>query len=194
MFGIIRIIVGCIVFFLCNFFIDKKIKKTTKRKKLIASFLASITLITALAFIPFENLFFSFKSPEESYKYVNSEISNVKLVVNGNNSDFVIGEKNNSDVYLIIPKTSSGWKVGIGTNTKRIAQKITNDVVIYVYQYKNTDDYFIAVHNIKNTNIELTDVYGSEFIADKRIYYANIQNFDQQYWVDVNSEKIIVLS
>ena len=75
------------------------------------------------------------------------------MVIEGENSDFVVGTKNSTSKILIVPKTANGWKVGIGLNTKKIVQKISNKNIIYVYQYKNTNDYFLTVFNAKGEKI-----------------------------------------
>lgn len=90
-------------------------------------------LIVMLTFLPFENLFVTFYSPKAAYEYFYLVKSNIELIVNGDDCNFIITHKNDSDTYLIIPKTADGWKIGIGSNTKRIIQKLSNGIVLYVY-------------------------------------------------------------
>ena len=71
-------------------------------------------LVTVLAFLPIENSFVTFDSPKAAYEYFNSGKSNIELVVKGDNCDFIIDRKKDSDTYLIVPKTANGWKIGIG--------------------------------------------------------------------------------
>lgn len=201
MFGLIRVLIGC-VFFCCSVLALKRFKTINKHKKYIVCAVISIALTTALAFLPFENLFTAFKSPESVYKYVNYGKSNVKLVVDGNNSSFVIGEKNHSDTYLIVPKTSDGWKIGVGTDTKLVSQINSNGIVIHVYQYKNMDDYYVTVFDVNGGYAEITDSCNSSFqlieqmseVADKTIvtYYASVSDIDASYWISVNGNKILL--
>ena len=112
----------------------------------------------------------------------------------------VVARKDYSDTYLIIPKTSDGWKIGIGSNTKKIAQKFDDGIAAYVYQYKNTSDYFITVLDTNGGEFALRDDYDTEFVSlnndnaysEKTFvtYYAHISDFNSQYSVTVNGSTI----
>lgn len=198
MFGLIRLIIGCVFFSLVVLAI-KKSKSSCNYRKYIISAIVTVVFVTLSAFIPIENAFITFPSAESVYKYV-SFGNNVKLTVDGQNSDLVIGDKNGSNEYLIVPKISGGWKIGGGLNTKKVAQTTHDGIVIYIYQYKNTSDYFITILDTKNETTEIADSCDSEFIFLKEnsssyeesvvTYYANIQELDKLYWVSVNGEKI----
>lgn len=199
MYSLIRLLIGCIVF-CCVILVLKKSKIGHKHKPYIFSVIITVVFIIILAFIPFENLFITFLSPEKAFNYYNGGKSGIKLVVNGKDSDLVIGDNNNTDVYLIVPKTASGWKIGIGMNTKRILQKIHNGITIYVYQYKNTGDYFVTILDTNGGESQITDSCNSEFSSLEKTntslgktfvtYYANIRDFTQQYWISINGEEI----
>lgn len=161
-----------------------------------------MALITILAFLPLENLFITFNSPKDAYEYYNLGKSNIQLVVEGENSDFVIDCKNDSDTYLIIPKTPNGWKIGIGSNTKRIIQKLSKGITIYVYQYKNTNDYYITILDTTGGETDIRDNYNTKFYCLKRrnvslgktfvTYYAHISSFNSEYNIIVNDNKIVL--
>lgn len=201
MYGIVRIIIGCFFLF-CSIIAIRRSKIIRKRILYIISSITSLILITVLAFLPFENLFFTFDSPKAAYKYYNFGSSNINLVIKGDKSDFVIASKKDFDEYLIVPKNDNGWKIGIGSNTKRIIQKVSDEVAVYVYQYKDTEDYFITVLDLKGGNSKITDSYGSEFYSFKKTnnslgktfttYYTHISKLDSYYFVTVNDTQIIV--
>jgi hypothetical protein len=163
----------------------------------------SLALITFSAFLPFENLFITFSSPEAAYEYYMSRKPNIELIVEGDNCDLVVDRNNDSgNSYLIIPKTSDGWKVGIGSDTKRIVQKFSNGIDIVIYQYKNTNDYFITIFNMTGEEIQISDNYNTEFYSLKTsndligktyfTYYAHIHYSDSQYSVIVDGNTIIL--
>lgn len=166
----------------------------------IVSICVSLVLIVLLSHISFENLFITFDSPEDAYEYVNIGDSNIELVIEGDNCDFVIDSKKESNKYLIIPKSKNGWKIGIGADTKRIVQKAQKSIVIYVYQYKNTKDYFITVFDTNGGSLDISDNCNSQFYSiskeDDRlgemvtVYFAHIPNYDSLYNVQVNGTKI----
>ena len=128
--------------------------------------------------------------------------SNIVLIVEGGDCDFIIDRNNDSDTYLIIPKTAYGWKIGVASNTKRIVQKFSNGIVVYVYQYKNTSDYFITILDTNGGESTVSDEYNTKFFSLERYndslgkvfvtYYAHITTLNQQYSVIVNDNKIVL--
>lgn len=196
MFVFIRILL-IIILFLFLFFINKK---TSKHKLRFIYVIVSFILIMVLAFLPFENLFITFESPESAYHYVNYGDADVELVVEGQISDFIVGEKNHSNTYLIVPKTDKGWKVGTGSNVNEIYRTTTNGIIIHLYQYKNTEDYYITILNTNGGYATITDNCDSNFLFVERnneilnktfvTYYAYIHNFDTPYFVFINGNKI----
>ncbi len=153
-------------------------------------------------FIPFENLFITFSSPEKVFNYCYTKKTKAKLVVEGKDSDLVIGEDDDAHIYLIVPKVANGWKIGMWTNTKLISYEMYNSISVDVYQYKNTNDYFVSILDMNGGYSQITDSFQSEFSALEQpmdvlektyvTYYTNIQDFTDEYWINVNGEKIIV--
>ncbi len=201
MYNIIRLIIGC-VFLGCSIMVIKKSKVIRKRILYVVFTCISIALITVLAFLPFENLFMTFDSPKTAYEYFSFGKSNIELVIEGNNCDFIIDRKNDSDAYLIIPKTINGWKVGIGSNTRRIIQKYFSGITVCVYQYKNTNDYFITIFDSNGGESEISDDYNTKFYSLEKnnnylqkvfvTYYAHISDFDSQYSIVINGNRYSV--
>ena len=187
MFGIVRIvlsgIIAVVIVYGC---------KVVSQNKHFVLFALIVLISTGLAFIPFENSLLTFDSPETSYEYYNFGYD-ATLVVSGAKSDLVIGKKGNSTVEMIVPKNKNGWKVGLGLNTKEIYRKITKDVSIHIYQYKNTNDYFVRAYNNDGKHVSITDEKNSRFIADGNnfmTYYWYLPNFDMQYSFFVDGEQI----
>ena len=201
MYNIIRLIMGCI-FLVCSIIVIKKFKAIRKHILYIVFTSLSVLLIVVLTFLPFENLFITFDSPKAAYEYYKLGRSNIELIVEGDDCDFIIDRKNDSDIYLIIPKTADGWKIGIVSNTKRIVQKLSNGIVLYVYQYKDTSDYFITILDTNGGESTVSDEYNTKFFSLERYndsleknfvtYYAHITNLNPQYSVIVNDNKIVL--
>lgn len=201
MYIMIRIIIGC-VFLACAIAAVKKSKAIRKRVLYLVFAGIAVVLVVVLAFLPFENLLVTFDSPQAAYAYFNPGKSDVALVVEGDACDFVVGRKNGTDTYLIVPKTAEGWKTGIGADTKRIAQTISDGIVFYVYQYKNTKDYFVTVLDTNGGESAVSDEYNTEFLSLERkndspgktfvTYYAHIAGLDAPYSVTVNGTEIVL--
>lgn len=200
MYGIVRIAIVLSILIFVIILINKS-KKIHKFRYYITGVVLSVVLVTVLAFIPFENLFVTFDSPKDVYRYVNLGADDVELIVDGSKSDFVVGEENNSNTYLIVPKTTDGWKVATGFNTNKIIKKVADEITIDIYQYKNTDDYFIVVFNANGGESQITDSCNSKFYSLKDTYsssdktyftyYAHIKDFDSQYSINVNGNEIL---
>ena len=201
MYSVIRLIISCI-FLVCSITIIKKSKAIRKHILYIVFAILSMWLVVVLMLLPFENLFITFDSPEAAYEYFNLGKSNIELIVEGNDCDFIIDCKNGSDTYLIVPKTEDGWKLGIGSNTKRILQKLSNGIVLYVYQYKNTSEYFITIFDTNGKEADISDEYNTKFFSLERdndslgktfiTYYAHITNLNPQYSIMVNNNEIVL--
>lgn len=199
MFGLVRLMFG-FGLILCAFLLITTKKMTRKAMKIGVSICLTVLLITLSACIPFEDLIITFQSPEEAFEYYSSRNANVKLIVNGENSDFVVGEKDGTDIYLIIPKVTDGWKTGIGIHTKRILQKTCDDIIVDIYQYKNTQDFYITVFQMNGKPLQISNNYNAQFYCLENqdaltglfyVYYAAIPDYNEQFQLDVNGTQVL---
>jgi len=200
MFGSIRLVIG-FIFLAFSVIVISKTKASCKRALYVVAVCFSVLLTTVLMFLPFENAFMTFDSAEEAYSYVNFGKSEATLVVEGNDSDLVVEREDDVYKYLIVPKTEDGWQVGIGSDTKMIEQRISEDISVHVYQYKDTNDYFITVLDTNGGALEISDSCSSEFIfletANESVgktfftYYAHISEFNAEYCINANGVDII---
>lgn len=198
MFGAIRILVAFLLF-LIVFFVILRLKNK-QPKRLFIIIVVVVLLISLLGFMPFENLVYNFKSAEEVYEYYYFSEEKVELVVEGVESDFVIGKKNGARTFLIVPKTADSWRIGISLNTKKVVHRFHNGITVNVYQYKNTSDYFVTVSYIDGGELRVSDDYNTKFYSlkdgflDKNFvtYYAHITNLNPQYSVIVNDNEIVL--
>lgn len=184
--------------FIISLLLIRKSQVRHKYRWSIVAFIVAVIMTTIFAFIPIENAFITFSSPESAYNYNHS--GNVKLIVEGEKTDFVVGAKGDVYIYAIVPKSNNRWKIGIGLDTKRIIQTISDGITIYIYQYKNTNDYFITVLDTKGGLSDITDNHNSEFKYLEKsnstlsktfyTYYAYINGFDDQYTLTVNDKSI----
>lgn len=195
MFGTFRMIFW-VIMFLAGIAFLKKFKMLYKRLYVTLFGILILILWTLSMLFPIENLFITFSSPEKSYNYVNSE--EVKIVVSGKISNLVIG-KGHDYVYLIVPKTEEGWKIGRGLDVKMIPQQYYEGIVIGIYQYKNTKDYYVEVEDINGEQCTLKDNRNSHFeILEHNLtedktgyrYYAYVYDIDDSYALNVNGKTL----
>lgn len=201
MFFTVRAFIGSALLIICALIIRKKRVFVNKRRWFVFSVITVLLLSTVLCFIPFENLFITFPTLEASYRYSNP--NHIDLIVDGNESAFVAGSRNDIDNYVIVPKSDDGWKVGVGMDTKMILKKLTDDTVIYLYQYKASDEYYIAAFNVnrdplkisdnKNSKFEHTEKYVEAVSKNYYTYFSYIDGFDCNYTLTVNGKAIKII-
>lgn len=199
MYSFIRTLIG-VVFLVCSFLVIKKSGLGRKRPLYFACACLSFLLIGTLEFLPFENFFVTFDSPQAAYDYYTLEKPNIELVVEGDNCDLVIDRQSEADQYLLIPKTADGWKIGINFDTKMIFRKIANDTVIRGYRYKNTSDLFLMILCRGGEEATVTDDRDTTFYSLEKynaalgtaivVYYAHISDAQTPYSITVNDTKI----
>ena len=97
----------------------------------------------------------------------------------------------------IVPRAENKWKIGLGKDTRKVWQKNTEDGIICVYQYANTQDYYVQVLWLTEHEVSISDVWQSEFHfieSDDAIktplksYYTYIPGFNEQYWIKINGQ------
>lgn len=112
MFGFVRLALGAVLG-ICIAALAKKLWGRPGRKFYFLVVVITTLFITLSAFVPFENAFITFKSPEAAYKYVNPGTSEIKLVIDGQHSSFIVGSERDSNILFIASKTPGGGKLGL---------------------------------------------------------------------------------
>lgn len=198
LFGLFRLIFGIAIFVILYFLIKKSHSKH-KKLYLIINFFVSVAISTILALIPIENSFMTFSSLESVYDY--THIENIELVVNGEQTDFVVSTlMRNEYNYSIFPKTDKGWKIGMASDIKSVSTSLYGGASINVYRYKNSNDYYVSVYNSDGGPLEITDDRGSVFQSTEQtvyklnqtyyIYYAYVNSLDDQYELIINGNTV----
>ncbi len=181
------------------YFLFKKSHIKPKKVSLIVALILIVVVTMVSMFIPIENTFITFSTPESAFHYTN--FGEVKLTVEGEQSDFVVADYNDTDILLIIPKTDTGWKLGLGIDTKKVTQKIESGITLYVYRYKDTDDYYIMILDTNGGESQISDSNNSKFYSLTKensalnknfyTYYAYIGDFSSGYTVTVNGNSMV---
>lgn len=195
MYGAIRVILVFLAFVL----VLKKVELNKVKRTVLL--VLTVLVCTISAFVPVENLFVDFSSPEAVYKYRNLQAPEELTVVYGEESAMVIAQKDqNSYNVRYTPKSEDGWKIGNALNVKSVYCESKDGFIIDVKRYGKTTDYYIEVKSIGKQIEKITDSENSEFIsvgksendADSEIviYYTAVQNFSNQYWIEIDGEKI----
>ena len=169
-----------------------------KRWFWVGSFAFVVLLGIVFLLIPREVRTREYASPEEAFRYKNQ--GEILLVLEGEQSAYVVAEQGgNSYAYDFIARDGDVWHPVSGIQTKPIV--ITQgSVVIRIYRYRKTDDYYISITDGKGQDVEIEDNRNSYFytigdsyaLADETFsmytYYAYICDLDETYQLTVNGE------
>ena len=164
----------------------------TKKKIFILSVIMLVSLVTTL--LPVENLFVTFDSAEAAYEYYTS--NKASFVVKGKDYDLVVGNKGETENLVIVPKTEDGWKIGTGAKVKMEATKSAEGMIVNVYCYKGSDEYFISLHSLYGEKISsISDSKATEFVHFElengtNVYYGNVNDFKDGYFIHVEGVQI----
>ena len=191
MYDVLRLLIGVIIFLL-SIFIIRRIDFKKKTLLTRVALLLAIVICLLLNFVPFENVFVTFDSPEDAYGYYKGWLQEIELLVEGRNSDFVITDKSE---ILIIPKTKEGWKLGIGSDIKWVMWGSSESGTISIYRYKETNDYYVQVIAWNDMVQTVEDSYNSAFVTGGegrtgKVYFAALDRFDKEYKIYINGEEV----
>ena len=115
MFTIVRYVVWFVIIVSALLFYKRFPCKIVK----ILSCIIAIILLTVSMIVPFENMFVSFTSPEEAFKYTNPK-TQVLFSIDGEDTTFVVGKISEAKyTSLILPKKNDRWKVGMALYVQR---------------------------------------------------------------------------
>ena len=190
--GIFIIVLLLFMFPICAHFAYNRKKR--RIQVVIAVCIAMSAAVFSMLF-PIENLFYSFKSPEEAFMYIGqAEPENVLL---GQYSCIVSGKHGNDYVPDgVFTRAEDGWKLG-KINDLRLcfATMISKEFTVKVRQFRNTDDYYVEIIDYTGTDKVITDKNGTSFFKgyqdkDSCSYYAYVNRFDMDYYIIVNGVQI----
>lgn len=183
------------------------IKKSKQRDNLywyIAAIILCLVLYSVLEYVFIENLFVTFQSPEEAFRYSNKD--EVKFVVEGEDTALVVAQTDVSTFRQeIYPRSGTGWKLASTFNTKEVYKKSSGEISAFVYQYDDSNDYYVLlwwrgeempqITDNNNSTFCYLDVSGNarEYGYTCYIYCAYVKNLNNQYLLNVNGKEISLL-
>lgn len=191
--------------FVVGIFPDLRKSKVRRKKLLFLSCaLAALLLQTVLSIFPFENLFYTFPSPQAAYNYAHMTRVEPDLIVEGCECDLIVVQDENGTDMEFIPKTSKGWKIGTGFDSSSKEPIYIDGVLVIVYQFRKTEDFFITVEDMGGGPARVSDIYGTSFVPLEKNYwtpfrrdplieyYARIPSGISQYSLTVNGQVVTI--
>ena len=206
LYGAIRIALCLAALILFLVWHKKRGKPWTKRKMLawIAVFLLTVTVS---GYVPAENLFLSFSTPEDSFAYTNVEA--ILGIAEGRGS-CLICYKTDSDSYArcVIPKAENRYKVSTPLTFETVYSEMylgedtLDNAHLSVTRAKNTEDYYVTVQALifGDTEFSVQDSSGTVFQQETLsanaeygcrtiLVYAFVGAIREGYYVQIQDEK-----
>lgn len=190
MYYIIRLLV-CVCLCVVGILLVNRFSKNNLIAKRVILVVLSVGLFLGACFLPIENVFVSFSSAEQVYEYVNGN-ADIIAEIEGEESSLVVENENGTYKYLIVRKNQNKWYVDTGINTKMIRNEIRDNALIAIYQYGNTNDYYVDVVSLYGDAIQIVDNKNSTFVEvnkgannSHRLYYAYVNSLDETYEINV---------
>lgn len=198
LYGIFRYVFGITVFLVLLNMLNKK--KLLRKYTIILLFVGCLALISLSYFIPIENLFVTFSSPENAFYY--SCGSKIDEIVEGKESCMIIFSDDNrrNCKQRIFPKTNSGYKIGTDFTLKNIVYQVEDEFILRIIKLKRTNEYYLILVGSSQNNVELSDNKDTFFIknmdnVNNSVYsdvefYAYIGNIDENYKLYLNNKEV----
>ena len=176
----VRLLFSGLIFIASIAFLRKK-DKSHRKPIYIALLIFVVIIYIGSGFVPIENLFVTFSTPESAFHY--EYAAKINMVVDGKVTTMIISSTKDGTSQTVIPKSGNGWKLDIGIDQKKVVEKIVGTKTIFVYRYKDSEDYYVVVWDplaAKNNILNVSDNRNSKFIhystdisGSKYITYVN---------------------
>ena len=181
----IRIIITVLIFIVPFFLIILK----RKFKRIWIPIVGFFIVLTVLSSIPFENLLFSFSSPEDALAYQYSKSANT--VIEGEDSCMVYyTTAPNTYTHAFFKKDDTQYKLSHYMEGRKIAQHHSINGIWQIYHFGKTDDYYVFGTRYDSPEIRVThdgidvpvklEIIGDSFVnfylngyTDNTVLYVN---------------------
>ena len=95
---------------------------------------------------------------------------------------------------MTVARSKNGWKLCQRVSTKNVESQYVEGVTILIDRYRDIQDYYLTVFNIKGEKLNIRDNRNSNFICsqDRKSgyygYYAYVHNYNEQYQLVVDGK------
>ena len=194
LYKLVRILLGAGIITALLLFLKKRRKWQIRT---LAIFSAMI-LFGVLCACPFENLIFSFPTPEKAHAYRYEDT--IQLVLPGEESCFILSETAKKETsHSLLIRAKDGWKLDDSLPlTDYSFSLFTPEISLTVYRCKNTGDYYLTIFHIEEGPLDIQDNRGSSFLfrskeipSLQKTYYtycAAVRDIDSSYTLTINGE------
>jgi len=199
-YNLVRLLICSVIFVPIVILIKKKTEIFKKKIYILLLVLFFYILFIAISYIPFENSFINFSSPEAAYFYANHGTGKIAGVIEGDNSSLII-VSGTSNPFKLIPKSENGWKIGSQSFPHSIDIVSLGKKRVFIISGKTVEDTYIVVEGTVYQGedfFSVSDNYESQFfvISNKTSWYevfrfaTYVENFDDSYSLYIDEEYV----
>lgn len=200
---ILFIIIRFFIFIaLSSFTVIKLLKSKIIHKRLLSvlSTVLCITIITASAMFPVENLFVSFQSPESVFRY--SEFGKIENVIYGESSCMILYTSGNAGRHSILLKTEKGYQIPGYFTSKKISNRFDENGYFDVYTVPGTRDYYIVAsvaQKAEESDIAVLDQSGKDVKCSilkgkgTDFLFIYVHDLPDECYLSVGGERVIMI-
>ena len=132
-----------------------------------------------------------YETPEEAFSAFYFGRTNVKIVLTGEKSAYVVGFDGNKERYKIVSKSQDGWRVGFSIDDKEDTLFLPDNGTADIFHRKGTNDYYVRVLFVPKGDHIVSDNYHSvfqhaEYNSNVELYYSYIQGVQEDYIIFID--------
>lgn len=197
MFGLINYGIWILLFILGHFCL----KKAAHQKRAHAFLAVGILAVGIPVMLLTGNYLLSFSSPEKAFQYSSLPTTKVDFTLEGKDSALVLSSAEAAKFTLtFLPKEDGRWKLSDGASGKVVTHTIAENYSIALYQYRNSDDFYLLVSGTSAQAPVLEDNRDSVFsfrereisISGEKLYTSCVYlvGLDADYSLFLNGKEI----
>lgn len=200
-YGLIRISLGIVLLVGLVVWL-KHTRFRVKRYLYPVCLLVAAVLTTFFYFLPVENGFVDFASPEQVFAY--SMSGEIQAVAEGEASALLLYRNQGANGVAFARKGERGWKIGTYFSYQEVASRTVDKRIVTLYRWKGTQDYYAVLWEpTANAAVHVTDSKGTTFQLIQEpaaqgtssiTYYGFVGELSQDYFLLVDGKKIAVES
>lgn len=207
LFGLIRLFITLVCATALVLLLKRKHVQFNLKRIIYLCIGATVFFFVLVFFVPFENIFTSFSSPEAIWRYM-WEKDDYITYINGDDSTLFIYEKQNGKTSCdLFVKTENGWKLGIAFDKILFLPFKTLNCSITLCKQQQSKECFVLVREIilvgQDTPQKISDNIGSEFIkleelctddqyVEVNTYYAIVPAQTEKYELSFGEDTIVL--
>jgi hypothetical protein len=205
LFGLIRLFITLVCATALVLLLKRKHVQLNLKRIIYLCIGASVFFFVLVFFVPFENIFISFPSPEAIWRYM-WEDDDYITYINGNDSTlFIYGTQDGATSYYQFIKTENGWKLGSASFDKTQFITFKNCTIILCKQKKSKECFVIVDERIligHDAPQKISDNIGSEFTklnlysntehVEINTYYAIVPAQTERYELSYGEDTIVL--